>query len=88
MTILTIQHDKGGFSSNRGTTNMQIVFGLKSPAIESMTNPEQLMRDASNIARNICEKLNNYNTDYYPSRPIQKDNMIIVQVRVEHWTGD
>jgi len=88
LTILTIQHDKGGFSSNRGTTRMEIVFGLKSPAVNTMTDPEMIMRDASKIARDICEKLNNYNTDHYPSRPMQKDNTIVVPVRVEHWTGD
>jgi hypothetical protein len=88
LTILTIQEDKGSFSSNRGTTSMQIVFGLKSPTTNTMTNPEMLMSDASKIARSICEKLNNYNTDHFSGRPIQKGDNIIVPIRVEHWTGD
>jgi hypothetical protein len=88
LTILTIQEDKAGFSSNRGTTGMKIVFGLKSPAINKMTSPEALMRDASIIAREICEKLNNYNTDHFSGKPRQEENTIVVPVRVEHWTGD
>jgi len=88
LTILTIQEDKGGYSSNRGTTSMQIVFGLKSPTINTVTNPETLMRDASIIARDICNKLEDYNTSYSSGRPTQKGDNIIVPVRVEHWTGD
>jgi hypothetical protein len=88
LTILKIEEDKSGFSSNRGTTRMQIVFGLKSSPMNTMTDPEVLMRDASKISRGICEKLNNYNTDYFSGRPQQKDDTIIVPVRVEHWTGD
>lgn len=88
LTILTIQEDKGNFSSNRGTTSMQIVFGFKSSAINTMTDPEMLMRDASKIARSICDKLDNYNTSHNAGRPIQKGDNIIVPVRVEHWTGD
>jgi hypothetical protein len=88
LTILTIQEDKGSFSSNRGTTSMQIVFGLKSPTNNTMTDPEMLMRDASKIARSICDKLDNYNTSHNAGRPMQKGDNIIVPVRVEHWTGD
>lgn len=88
LTILTIQDDKSGFSGNRGTTSMQIVFGFKSSATNTMTNPEMLMRDASKIARSICDKLDNYNTSHNSGRPIQKGDNIIVPVRVEHWTGD
>jgi hypothetical protein len=67
---------------------MQIVFGFKSPAINTMTDPEMLMRDASKIARSICDKLDNYNTSHNAGRPMQKGDNIIVPVRVEHWTGD
>ena len=88
LTILTIQDDKSAFSGNRGTTRMQIVFGLKSPAINTMADPEMLMRDASKIARDICGKLDNYNTTHNSGRPQQQGNNIIVPVRVEHWTGD
>jgi hypothetical protein len=88
LTILKIQHDKGEFSSNRGNTRMQIVFGLKSTGIGNMPNPEIIMRDASNIARDICGKLDNYNTTHNSGRPQQEGNTIIVPVRVEHWTGD
>jgi hypothetical protein len=88
LTILTIQDDKSAFSGNRGTTRMQIVFGLKSPAINTMADPEMLMRDASKIALDICGKLDNYNTTHNSGRPQQQGNNIIVPVRVEHWTGD
>jgi hypothetical protein len=89
LTILTIQSDKSGFSgSNRGTTAMQIVFGIKSDGMGQMMDPDKLMRDASIIARDICGKLDNYNTTHNSGRPIQKDGNIIVPVRVEHWTGD
>jgi hypothetical protein len=88
LTVLTIQDDKSGFSGNRGTTSMQIVFGFKSPAINTMTDPEMLMRDAPKIARSICDKLDNYNTSHNAGRPMQKGDNIIVPVRVEHWTGD
>ena len=88
LTILTIQDDKSGFSHNRGTTRMQIVFGMKSSGMGQMMDPDKLMRDASIIAMDICKKLENYNTSYNSGRPIQKDDNIIVPVRVEHWTGD
>jgi hypothetical protein len=88
LTVLTIKHDKGGFSSNRGTTNMQIVFGFKSINIGGGFDNDKLMKDASIIARDICDKLENYNTSYNSGRPEQKENTIIVPVRVEHWTGD
>ena len=88
LTILTIQHDKGGFSSNRGTTNMKIVFGFKSVDMNTEFNLEKLMRDASIIARDICDKLDDYNTTHNSGRPQQEENTIVVPVRVEHWTGD
>jgi hypothetical protein len=88
LTILTIQHDKGGFSSNRGTTNMKIVFGFKSDTVNAMTDSQTLMRDASIIARDICNKLDDYNTTHNTGRPQQEGNTIVVPVRVEHWTGD
>jgi hypothetical protein len=89
LTILTIQDDNSGYSgSNRGTTRMQIVFGMKSSGMGQMMDSDKLMRDASIIAMDICKKLENYNTSYNSGRPIQKDDNIIVPVRVEHWTGD
>jgi hypothetical protein len=88
LTILEIQHDRGGFSSNRGTTRMQIVFGLKSVGMTYQFNTDKLMKDASIIARDICDKLENYNTSYNSGRPEQKEDTIVVPVRVEHWTGD
>jgi hypothetical protein len=88
LTVLTIREDKSGYSSNRGTTKMQIVFGFKSNSTDTMMNPQSLMRDASMIARDICNKLEDYNTSYSSGSPQQEGNTIIVPVRVEHWTGD
>jgi hypothetical protein len=88
LTILTIQHDKGEFSSNRGTTSMKIIFGFKSDTVNAMTDSQTLMRDASIIARDICNKLDDYNTTHNTGRPQQEGNTIVVPVRVEHWTGD
>lgn len=89
LTILTIQDDKSGFSgSNRGTTRMRIVFGFKSSPMDIDDNPDMIMRDASNIARDICEKLDNYNTTHNVGKPQKEGDNIIVPVRVEHWTGD
>lgn len=88
LTVLTIREDKSGYSSNRGTTKMQIVFGFKSNSTDTMMDPQALMRDASIISRDICDKLENYNTSYSSGRPEQKEDTIVVPVRVEHWTGD
>ncbi len=88
LTILKIEDDKRGYSSNRGTTYTNITFGFKSPGIDAMTNTEMLMRDASKIAREICKKWDDYNTDNFAGNPKQVDNTIVVPVRVEHWTGD
>jgi hypothetical protein len=88
LSIVTIQDDKSGFSGNRGTTRMQIVFGMKSDGMNQMIDSDKLMRDASIIATDICKKLENYNTSYNSGRPIQRGDNIIVPVRVEHWTGD
>jgi hypothetical protein len=88
LTVLKIEHDKGGFSSNRGTTRMNIIFGFKSNTTDINGNSEMLLRDASKIARDICSKLDDYNTTHNSGRPEQKGNNIIVPVRVEHWTGD
>jgi hypothetical protein len=67
---------------------MQIVFGLKSAVANTMIDSDKLMRDASVIARDICDKLDNYNTTHNSGRPQQEGNTIIVPIRVEHWTGD
>ena len=88
LSIVTIQDDKSGFSGNRGTSRMQIVFGFKSKSTDTTINSDMLMRDASKIARDVCSKLDNYNTSHNSGRPMQKGDNIIVPVRVEHWTGD
>jgi hypothetical protein len=88
LTILTIKDDKSGYSHNRGTTRMQIIFGMKSNGMGQMMDPDKLMRDASIISSDICKKLENYNTSYSSGRPQQEGNTIVVPVRVEHWTGD
>ena len=88
LTFLKIEDDKRGFSSNRGTTYTTITFGFKSPAINNMTDPEMLFRDAEKIARELCKKWDDYNTDNYAGKPKQDGNTIVVPVRVEHWTGD
>lgn len=88
LTILKIEDDKRGYSSNRGTTYTNITFGFKSPAINNVTDPEMLLRDAEKIARELCKKWDNYNTDNHAGKPKQVGNTIVVPVRVEHWTGD
>ena len=88
LTILKIEDDKRGYSSNRGTTYTNITFGFKSPGIDTMTDPEMLMGDAKKIARELCKKWDNYNTDNFAGNPKQVGNTIVVPVKVEHWTGD
>ena len=88
LTILKIEDDKSGYSSNRGTTYTNITFGLKSPAINNVDSPEMLMSDAKKIARELCKKWDNYNTDNFAGNPKQVGNTIVVPVKVEHWTGD
>jgi hypothetical protein len=88
LTVLKIEQDKRGFSSNRGTTYMTIIFGFKQPMKMDMPDIEQLKKDAWRIASDLCEKWNNYNTDHFPSKPQEVGNTIVVPVRVEHWTGD
>ena len=88
LTILKIEDDKRGFSSNRGTTYTNITFGFKSSGIDTMTDPETLMGDAKKIARELCKKWDNYNTDNFAGNPKQVGNTIVVPVKVEHWTGD
>ncbi len=88
LTVLKVEQDKRGFSSNRGTTYMNIIFGFKQTTIANMPDIEQLKKDASKIARDLCEKWNDYNTDHYSGKPNEVDNTIVVPVRVEHWTGD
>ena len=88
LTILKIEDDKSGYSSNRGTTYTNITFGLKSPAINNVDSPEMFMSDAKKIARELCKKWDNYNTDNFAGNPKQVGNTIVVPVKVEHWTGD
>lgn len=88
LTILKIEDDKRGYSSNRGTTYTNITFGFKSPEIDTMTDTEMLMADAKGIARELCKKWDNYNTDNFAGNPKQVGNTIVVPVKVEHWTGD
>jgi len=89
LTLLSIQQSGGESKSMSSSQSMMIMtFGLKSSAIDNTTNPDMLMRDASKIARMICDLLDNYNTDHYPGRPSQKENTIIIPIKVTTWTGD
>ena len=88
LTIVKIEDDKRGYSSNRGTTYTNITFGYKDGGTMSMANLEGLLRDASNIARDLCKKWDDYNTDNYAGKAKAVGDTIVVPVRVEHWTGD
>lgn len=89
LTLLSIQQSGGETKSMSSSQSIMIMtFGLKSRDINTKTNPEMLMRDASKIARTICDLLDNYNTDHYPGRPSQKDNTITIPIKVTTWTGD
>lgn len=89
LTLLSIQQSGGESKSmSSAQSTMMMIFGLKSPGINTMSNPEMLMRDASKIVRMICDLLDNYNTDHFPGRPSQKGDTIIVPVKVTTWTGD
>ena len=89
LTLLSIK-ESGSESKSMSSSQsiMTMTFGLKSPGIDTITNPEMLMRDASKIARMICDLLDNYNTDHYPGRPSQKANTITIPIKVTTWTGD
>lgn len=91
LTLLGIDRDKSGFSSLRASkTSMTMTFGMKS----QVDNIESLKMDARKIARNICEMLDNYNTDHRPGTPLAvynpdiKRDVIVVPITVSHWTGD
>lgn len=89
LTLLSIQQSGGQTKSMSSSQSVMIMtFGLKSPSIDTMPNPDMLMRDASKIARMICDLLDNYNTDHYPGRPSQRDNTITIPIKVTTWTGD
>ena len=64
-----------------------MTFGLKS-SDTNMMDSASLMKDASKIAKMICDLLDNYNTDHYSGRPSQKENTIIIPIKVTTWTGD
>ena len=88
LTLLSIQQSDGESKSMSSSQSIMIMtFGLKS-SDTTMVNAESLMKDASKIARMICDLLDNYNTDHYPGRPSQKENTIIIPIKVTTWTGD
>ena len=88
LTLLSIQQSGGESKSMSSSQSMMIMtFGLKS-SDTTMMDSESLMKDASKIARMICDLLDNYNTDHYPGRPSQKENTIIIPIKVTTWTGD
>lgn len=89
LTLLSVNQLGGANQSmSSAQSTMMMTFGLKSPGINTMSDPEMLMRDASKIVRMICDLLDNYNTDHFPGRPSQKGDTIIVPVKVTTWTGD
>lgn len=88
LTLLSIQRSGGETKSMSSSQSIMIMtFGFKSFDTNRM-NTESLMKDASKIARMICDLLDNYNTDHYPGRPSQKDNTITIPIKVTTWTGD
>ena len=88
LTLLSIKQSGGESKSMSSSQSMMIMtFGLKS-SDTTMMDSESLMKDASKIARMICDLLDNYNTDHYPGRPSQKENTIIIPIKVTTWTGD
>jgi len=89
LTLLSInQLDSSNKSMSSIQSTMMMTFGLKSSNINTMSDPEMLMRDAGKIAKMICDLLDNYNTNHYLGRPIMKDNMITIPIKVTTWTGD
>lgn len=88
LTLLSIKQSGGESKSMSSSQSIMIMtFGFKSFDTNRM-NTESLMKDASKIARMICDLLDNYNTDHYPGRPSQKDNTITIPIKVTTWTGD
>ena len=88
LTLLSIKQSGGESKSMSSSQSIMIMtFGLKS-SDTTMVNAESLMKDASKIARMICDLLDNYNTDHYPGRPSQKENTITIPIKVTTWTGD
>lgn len=88
LTLLSIKQSGGESKSMSSSQSMMIMtFALKS-SDTTMVDAESLMKDASKIARMICDLLDNYNTDHYPGRPSQKENTIIIPIKVTTWTGD
>lgn len=89
LTLLKIEQSSDPVKSlSSSQLVMNMIFGIKSPVTNSNANPETLMRDASKIARMICNLLDNYNTDHNPGRPMIKDKNIIIPIKVTTWTGD
>ncbi len=91
LTLINVDNDDTGFTSLRASkTSMTMTFAFKS----QVDNIEPLKMDARKIAKNICEMLDNYNTDYRPGTPIAvynqdiKQDVIVVPITVSHWTGD
>jgi hypothetical protein len=88
LTLLSIKQSGGESKSMSSSQSIMIMtFGFKSFDTNRM-NTESLMKDASKIARMICDLLDNYNTDHYPGRPSQKENTITIPIKVTTWTGD
>lgn len=88
LTLLSIKASGGESKSMSSSQSIMIMtFGLKSSDANTMDS-ESLMKDASKIAKMICDLLDNYNTDHYPGRPSQKENNIIIPIKVTAWKGD
>ena len=88
LTLLSIKQSGGESKSMSSSQSIMIMtFGLKTSDTNSMDS-ESLMKDASKIAKMICDLLDNYNTDHYTGRPSQKENTIIIPIKVTTWTGD
>ena len=88
LTLLSIKQSGGESKSMSSSQSIMIMtFGLKS-SDTNMMDSASLMKDASKIAKMICDLLDNYNTDHYTGRPSQKENTIIIPIKVTTWTGD
>ena len=86
--LLSIKQSGGESKSMSSSQSIMIMtFGLKS-SDTNMMDSASLMKDASKIAKMICDLLDNYNTDHYTGRPSQKENTIIIPIKVTTWTGD
>ena len=88
LTLLSIKQSGGESKSMSSSQSIMIMtFGLKS-SDKNMVDFVPLIKDASKIAKMICDLLDNYNTDHYTGRPSQKENTIIIPIKVTTWTGD